>query len=205
MPSIPVPGVAQCNVRATLFEQQIENVLNFASSFGPGEPIDLDACATTLLNSWAVNMLPAAAPQYILREVYAIDLTTSTGATFTSALNPPQTGTALGAGLPGDKALVITHRTLLRGRSYRGRTYIAGISREEQVGNFVGAGTANAVINGFQAVIADMADAGFTFVIVSRQLNNVPRTEGVATPVATSLLRDNRLDTQRRRNSGVGA
>lgn len=199
MEFVPFSGVGQFNIRGSFQSNKVENVLHFANDAEAIDPTNLVAAATTLLESWGDNMIPVLSSAYSLREVYAVDLTTETSETATAALTTPLTGALGGAAAPGNAALVITHRTTQRGRSFRGRTYIVGLSGGSVNGNVIDGTAAGNILTGFQQVIADMNAISWTFVIASRIHEGVPRVTGLATVVATSLLRDFNLDSQRRR------
>lgn len=205
MAFVPFSNVGQFNVRATFQTNQIENVLHFANDVETITPSILVAGATVLLNSWASNMVDLLHEDYLFREVYAVDLTTSTSETATALLTPPQAGLVGGAAAPGNAALVITHRTTLRGRSFRGRTYIGGLAGTNIDGNIIDSTAANDILEAFNAVVDDMLAEGWSFVVCSRISGGVERTTGISTVVATSLLRDFNIDSQRRRLNGRGA
>lgn len=205
MPFVPFSNVAQFNVRASFQNNQIENVLHFANDVDTIDPSILVAGATLLLNSWGDNIIPVVSSTYLLREVFAVDLTTETSETATASFTTPLPGAQGGQAAPASAALVLTHRTTKRGRSFRGRTYISGLTGASVTGNVVDGTTAGDILAGFQQVIADMQEAGWTFVIASRISGGVSRVTGVATVVATTLVRDFDIDSQRRRLNGRGA
>ena len=64
------------------------------------------------------------------REAYYTDLTSATAPTYTRTSGLPIDGSATNDALPANCALCISHRTNGRGRSSRGRTYIAGIPED---------------------------------------------------------------------------
>jgi len=90
-------------------------------------------------------------------------------------------------------------RTGIAGRSFRGRTYLAGLIASEVVNNQLDGGRALGMVSGLDQVRQDMAALNFFLVVVSRVHNGAPRVTGVATTVTSILAVDNRVDTQRRR------
>jgi hypothetical protein len=118
------------------------------------------------------------------------------------------TGTCgLGAspGLPGSVAFVITKVTALRGRSFRGRIYHIGLSEADVTGNTVGVASADSILQGWvQYRTAVETASASNMSVVSCEANGVPRLIGVATPVTALVLRDNSVDSQRRRLPGRG-
>ena len=98
-------------------------------------------------------------------------------------------GNTGGDSVPLNLAVCVTLRTPLRGRSYRGRVYIAGWTEGQMAGN----GWAPA------AVIDGAAQVGWQLGVRSGQLNNVLRAQAVVTPVLNHLSRSSVVTTQRRR------
>jgi hypothetical protein len=96
-------------------------------------------------------------------------------------------------------AVVVTLRTALRGRAYRGRVYLSGFVE----GEMDNGAWSNAVINAADAAIESLksltALEGWTLSVVSRQLDGVPRLVGITTPVTTIEVRSNKPGTQRKR------
>lgn len=200
---VPATNVIQCNIRADYLNEQVENVLHFRIGQAPTAAL-VDFVAQNVRASWATNMLPNLAGDYIFREVYATDQSTQNGPVATVPQSPPASGQFPGPSLPGSVALCLTHRTPNRGRSFRGRTYICGLTEGQVVGNTVGQSAASGILGGFLTVIANLAAINATFVIVSRVSNGAPRAAAVVTEVTDTLLRDNSVDSQRRRLAGRG-
>lgn len=206
MPFVPVPGVAQVNVRATLNGEQIENVFCFQYNAPPIDAGELSTLAEVVRDEWIANVLPLLTQGYTLREVYAVDLTSADGPTATAVAPPGTIGGEISQPLPNNVALVLTHRTAQRGRAYRGRTFISGLVEGNVAGNLVDAGWAGTLVAAFNTFIIEIqSTVAWVFVIVSRQLDNAPRVTGVATVVTATVLRDNVVDSQRRRLPGRGS
>lgn len=96
--------------------------------------------------------------------------------------------------------VVVTLRTALRGRSYRGRFYLAGISDGYLVDNLwteAVAGEAAALIGDIQT---EASAVGWTLGVLSRFHNGVERTSGLCQPVTSFEVRSRIPGTQRRRN-----
>lgn len=200
MPFIPVPQCIQVNVRAELLGIPVENVLNFTVIGSPPVlPGAVQLAAETIGDAWIEFMLPTLQQNYSLLTVYASAQDISTGPTFEWTAPPNSDGAITGEALPGQNALVLTHRTALRGRSYRGRTYICGLGEAQTQGNNVLDASGDAILEGFSSVITAIQELNYFFVVVSRYTNGAPRLAGVATPVLSTSLRNYAIDTQRRR------
>lgn len=109
-------------------------------------------------------------------------------------------GTHVGDMAAQGAALVATLRTDLRGRSYRGRYYMAGIADSELVdGNWI-IGTASDVTE----FLTDLSDAalalGFVFVVLSRWLNEIERVVALGQEITSIVVRSLAPGSQRRRN-----
>lgn len=200
MPFIPVTGAAQFNVRGTINGIPMENVLHFGKEADvPWTYSELEAALIVLRNAWAAEMLPVLAGGYQALTIYARDLSTEAGAIAEISFSPLSVGTIGGETMPGSVAVCLTHRTNLAGRSFRGRTYIGGISELSVNGNEIVSGYAAVLLPAFQSVMEEMAASNWLFVIVSRYTNNLPRENGIYTVVQSISLRDNTVDSQRRR------
>lgn len=196
----PAPLVCQVNVRADLFTEKIENVLNFvlaANTLYTAQ--DVQDIAELTLAAWAANMCPVAGGNYVLREVTATALDSVGSPTFTAIPLNPIAGGAAGETLAGSQALVITHKTGLSGRSFRGRTYLAGLTESQVNGNFITAATETAISAAWAATFDAWTNAGHELCVVSRWSNKVLRTIATHAVVTATGITNTRVDTQRRR------
>lgn len=112
---------------------------------------------------------------------------------------PSQGGEAAGDVIPLSNAVVLTLRTNRRGKSFRGRMYVAGFTETHMVDN-AWAATLVAAMEALGAAIqANSAAIGWTWCVHSGVANGVPREEGVLTPVTTWEVRNPIPGVQRRR------
>lgn len=198
VPFVPVPGVVQVNIRFTLLGHSVENVLNFRYS---GTPFGTAVSGIqTLLNAeWWPPIRGALSNQLTHIENYYTDLTDQAGPVSSQGAFSSPTGGHASASAPNNVAVVVTHRTANRGKSYRGRTYLAGLAKDFLTGNTVSGSAITVFEAGFNDLIEAADVALVPFVIVSRRHNKEWRTEGIDTVVTTSLCRDDQVDTQRGR------
>lgn len=103
--------------------------------------------------------------------------------------------------MPNNVSFAIKFGTGLAGRSYRGRFYHIGFSEAMVADNVIITGNANQIRDAFPTLAGDLGAVGLEHVVVSKQLNGVPRTVGVATKITTYSYTDLRVDTQRKRLS----
>jgi hypothetical protein len=124
------------------------------------------------------------------------------GATVTAAL-----GSGTSEILPRQVSLVVTLRTALAGRSFRGRVYVPGFT--ELANDSTGRATAlaqsvaDAIVRN---VRANFSIRGLLMGVVSTRTNKLPRPTNIITDVTSLSVRDGVWDNQRRRNVvGIGA
>lgn len=160
--------------------------------------------AVAMHTFWTNQLKPQITSGVQLTEIDVTDLSSASGPTYTLIISPSEAGTHTGAPEPPNVALVVTHRTAQRGRSFRGRTYLWGLDKAQEnnsydfnltyVGNIVTA-------MGWLLTAANTA-AGI-WSVVSRFANNAPRVNAVVTPI-TAVSADQYMDSQRRRLFGRG-
>lgn len=135
------------------------------------------------------------------------DVAPGTAAGYDYAYTAVAGGTTSTDMLPPQAAAVISWRTALAGRSYRGRTYLPGMVESNQA---AGLWTAT-VITGCEAIVTQMlavfgpsgTDTNWQFCIISRYLNGAKRGTPVGTNVISGLS-TTVVYTQRRRTIGRG-
>jgi hypothetical protein len=132
MPMPPLPAshnTVKLNVRHTLGDDtNVENVLHgvYNSTHAPLSTADCQAIGDALAAQWTAQVMPALSHEVALADVTCTDLDNLTGVQTLS----------VGGAVGGDSApvgqasgcLVVTEHTATRGRSYRGRVYLAGMS-----------------------------------------------------------------------------
>lgn len=203
MEYIPVPGVWQVELTYLFDNQRCQNVLHYAPSAVPN-----DAAVASFLaqfQTWWVNIVDSYISIAVtLVELKATDLETQNGRVIFNNTSLPLAGTAAGAALPNNCALVITKRTANRGRSFRGRIYVPGMTETFVTGNQVTGGTVTGLVNAFEDIRQLTANTiDWNMVVVSRYANKNPRVVGIATAV-TGFTSDGLIDSQRRRLPGRG-
>lgn len=199
MAFVPVPNAFEAEIRMSLDDQLVENTLYFKATpdSEEGTPI---ALANDLLVWWTVEMAPALSDNTLLREIYVTDLTTSTsGAATQPAPAPAPTGGRSGAPSPNNVSLAVSFRTAQRGRSFRGRNYIAGINEPDTEWNQISATLEGLILAGYNALLEGDFASNWQWGVVSRFSNKAPRVTGVFTPITAVTIVDRTIDSQRRR------
>ncbi len=202
MAFIPVPnGVQLCFLFGT-GGSTWQFCLTLRKSAGPPDDADLITLTGAGSDWWTNTLKPHITGAATLNEVIATNLTVQGGSQYRQ--NVGTVGTKAGAALPSGTPLCVSQRTALRGRSYRGRCYVSGISETEQnLVNEVNPSYATSIAGSFATLQTTLDGLGFDVVVASRQHNGV-----VSNPASTheviAWVVDSKLDSQRRRLAGRG-
>lgn len=97
-------------------------------------------------------------------------------------------------------AMVATMRTSVRGRSYRGRFYMAGLGDDILIDGEWILAAAGRLAEFLEDVQEAALGAGFTMVVLSRWLNQVERQVALGQEIIQILIRSLHPGSQRRRN-----
>lgn len=197
MAFIPAPRTVRVAITTQASGRPLVTVFNFQKSVGSVTAPDVALVAAHVSNWWATQLKPQMSNEVAGVNVKADDISIANSFSFTDSIINGQLGAVASPIVPLNAAIVISWRTGFRGRSYRGRTYHAGLMEVYTVGNFVDVAYANSL----QARYDDLRinpPAGFGMVIASYQANKAPRSIAELTPVISSDA-NNRIDSQRRR------
>jgi hypothetical protein len=216
MPITPLPPVAHvCKIRVRHqvgINAHVENVLHFDydPTKAPLSLADAQTIANTFNGSWQARILPGLSVATTMIDVQATDLDTLTGVQATSAAGVA--GGVAGTSVPAGTAMVVTLKTGLRGKSFRGRVYLAGLPQSDMVD----ASTwSDAQVDNFEVGFAQLTADMLAAAVSSRQCvvsyfsgsTLVPgeppiptrRPVPIATDVSTWIAND-KPASQRRRN-----
>lgn len=210
MPFIPVANTVLAEIRMTADLQQVENTLYFEFPAAP-TLASMQTLADDLQAWWIASYAGQIWSGVELREITLTDLTSSSGPQLTQVPPSGTLGDLSNPPLPTSVTLTVSFRTALRGRSFRGRNYVVGLVESQTTSaNEIDSTTIAAWASTYTDLFAVAADAGVTWVVVSRfsgvdgSGNPIPRAAGVTTPVTTVVIVDNVVDSQRRRLPGRG-
>jgi hypothetical protein len=183
----------------------VENTLYFGNFTGSGSSNELTLLGDDIMSWWINQMMPLLVQQYILREVYVVDMSSDTAPTATVTPGSETTGSVTSPSMPNNVALCVSFRTAGRGRSSRGRNYISGFGEGAVEGNRI----ASSVANDIKAVYQSLLDPAifvidWTWVVYSRYENKQPRSVASTPAVEAVVLTDTIVDSQRRRLPGRG-
>lgn len=134
-----------------------------------------------------------------LKDAVCYDMRSET-APIVNTLRPPYSGSQVGNPGAINSGAVVTFYTAQRGRSGRGRNYLAGFSEDDMGRTAINNQTMLAAIETFyNTIIADYPTNGWSWVVASGQQGGVTLPALVPYPVTSVVIRNAEFGTQRRR------
>lgn len=164
----------------------------------PITTVKLEAIAQVFIDWWTTIQLDNVSDEVALIGVTAMNLDVPNGEKIELPVVPAVYGTVVGGSVPNNVALVIGLRTAQTGRSFQGRTYIAGLGDQEVTQNTISTARLGTFIIAFATLDVDLLAINSQLVVASFVSGGVPRAEGIATQV-DAISGNTRVDTQRRR------
>jgi len=165
---------------------------------------DLDDLGVALDTWYHDNLIGQLGVAQSFAAIKITDLSSPAGPVALHAMDAPLSGTHTGDTIPVQVAMVVSLYTNSRGRSYRGRNYIPGLTLNQMVdGSNWGTSSLSAMNLAYRNLIVDLGGLGFNLVILSRFNAGVRRTIGVSTLVTNAVAKAP-VGTQRRRVIGHG-
>lgn len=203
MPFVPVPGVAEAALVFSQDGQTIVNVLHY--EFGDvWTPTEMNELASLLVQWWSSDVRTLAAGTLTLQQIRVTSLEADNAPAINYSTGLPLAGSRTDEAMPNNVAICMTKRTILRGRSYRGRLYHPGATMDMISGNTVApTHSANLVSAYNEAISLPGAANVYNLQVVSRYQDGDWLQTGIATSV-TNFTTDGTVDSQRRRLPGRG-
>lgn len=203
MPFVPVDDTLQVEFLVTCNGQKVENVVHYEAD-AAWTIIDMQAFGTPLVTWWVNNIRPLCHTGTSLRAIRMTDLRTAIAPVIEFNTGLPSVGSGVGASLPNSISTVITKRTVLRGRSYRGRIYTYGMQETQMDQDAINSAVTASYIAAWTAALTFTVGAIiWNMVVVSRFQNGAWLANGETTAVL-NFTSDGIVDSQRRRLSGRG-
>jgi hypothetical protein len=159
------------------------------------------------------SLLPALANAIKLLRVVGTMLDVADGLIYISTTGLPLTGALTAQPMPNNVAACISIRTAQRGRSFRGRNFVAGLTRDTVTNSEFTPAVAPLLEGIYNGLRVCASEAGWHQSVVSRYHGftlvagkkvPTPRTVGIATPATNAIMVDSVVDSQRRRLPGRG-
>lgn len=202
MPSLVIPNTVQVTLNWTLGGTPwAANVLHYINDLST--PVNqaladaLHAKVTAALTSSSIR--PQWGTNWSFASVSVRDLDVANQPMYTST-GSPVAGTAATETMPAQNCVVVTVRTALAGKSYRGRVYLSGWAEVANLNSGLIATPARTAAQAFVAALDELEDLGFPY---SLKLGVASRTLEVTTPATGYVVRDAVWDAQRRRRDGI--
>lgn len=206
MAFVAAPNIVMTEFRYLQDGQRTENRI-MIDNLAAVDSADLTAIAVAAWNWWDGTYSPLISSIVTLREIVCTDLTVQNGIQYTYAPDTTTTGGNTGGAVPNEVSLCLSLRSGSRGRSARGRWFIAGIPKEAlATTNNVSSAYANDTSSALQDFVDAIDGLGKKAVVVSYRTNNAPRVGGpVYFVISSVIVTDNVVDSQRKRKPGVGS
>lgn len=201
MAFIPTINAVKVTILGHLLGQQVVIDITIGTPSAPSvaDLNDINDAVDTWLST---ELAPTLTGSYVFDEVKAYDLTSATAPVATKPLG--YSGTINVNPVVNNAALVTSFLTANRGRSGRGRNYLAGL--QDNVGSAIStsSGVAAAVVSAWSALNTYLTPLGFEHVVISNFTGGAARSAGLKQPVI-SYRTNVDYDSQRRRLAGRGA
>jgi len=206
MPFVPAPNLIMVEFRYLFNSQKCENRI-MCDNLGTVGDADLTDLATGCWDWWESDYSEHISGSVLLSSVVATDLTTIDGAQYTYAPDTTTTGQTTEGSMPNEVSLCVSLRTGHRGRSARGRWYVAGLPREQMVNdNEVTSAYQSAIASDLSSLLLVATDLSKVFVIASFISEGAPRPGGpVYFPITTATVLDPIVDSMKSRKPGIGS
>jgi len=150
---------------------------------------------------WHEEMQSALHNSYVLQSIKATSLELSTGPQVIRSFSTDNQGAITSAPAAGNAAAVISWRTASIGRSFRGRTYIGGLSAASFLNaQFLATADQGFILAAAATLIDALETAGYALCVLSRIAAGVLRVTGLLTEII-SVIVDQKTDSQRRRTA----
>lgn len=200
MAFIPGSNLGQVNFILSLAGQEVQNIMYFQHT-GPIDQAAVDALCLYLATWWDVELSSQFSNEIQLQQLRVTDLTSDSAPVYEYNTGMPIAGGGVGNCPPNNVAFCISFRSAGRGRSARGRNYLAGIPEGSFTNNTLNQGVADFLVGAYEEILLAVPE-NWQWVIASRYHNNAPRSSILVTPVTSIIYTDLFADSQRKRLPG---
>lgn len=154
---------------------------------------------------WTNSVKPGLTNTLSLQNINILDLSSSSAPSYNFPVSPAEPGGSVSPSLPLNATIASSFQTLQRGRSFRGRVYMPGLTQAwlNNAGTITSAWQAT-ILSWWINLLTAFAANAWQHVVVSRVADGVPRTTAVVTPIIGYFV-EQHLDSQRRRLVGRGS
>lgn len=206
MAFVPTPNCVQLEMVMLWNSQVVQNVFHYVKS-APWDVDSMEELGDGFVGAIAAGFDTLVSDTLSVTSLRITDLSAQNAPSIEYGTGLPIAGEAVSPSLPNSVTCVVSKRTQLRGRSFRGRIYHCGLVESQVTGNVLGTGVAAALVAFYSSLnpinLPTITDEAI-MVVLSRFSEGSPRATGLATPV-NSFTCDGIIDSQRRRLPGRGA
>lgn len=199
------PGCIEVVFRFVLFGLPLVIVINVCLDSGAAPSLSELTAVANACDAWMeFDLMSVLSQDLAFVQTTATDISIETGRQVVVNHGSGVLGSIVFYSLPSQIASVVSLYTVLRGKSYRGRTYIPGIPANYQTAesNTMATGDVAAVLSEYNALTSRLAPVLAKQAVLSRKHGGVKRLIAVGTPV-TSRTMQNTFETQRRRGASA--
>jgi hypothetical protein len=199
MAYVPGTNVLQIDLLQNLFTRTIENTLYLKRSTAIDDASFDDVC-TWLRTGLIDELVGGQANDLTWTAIVGTDLTTATSPVRTLVFSSPVPGLQSGEPLPANCAAAVSFRTAARGRSARGRNYVAGLLESYVTFNVIDSTIIDLYVGSYEHFrTSSDKPAGWDWGVFSRFHAGAPRTAGLFQPITSCISSSPRVDSQRKR------
>lgn len=200
MPFIPTPLGVKVSIEAVQNSIPVVNVFHVKTPSAP--TITMLQEIADVFETWVQTTYRNRMHEsWRCDRVVVTDVSVANGAQVINPLTTDQFGTNAGDPAAANAAVVVSWRTGLTGRSYRGRTYIGALPNSVLVTpQNVSVTYATNTLAAFTDLLDALETAGYVLCVLSKFANKAARLFGVLTEI-TGLIVDTKVDSQRRRTA----
>lgn len=194
------PEIASIAIHGSSNGKQIANILH-AKFPGPYGASDITFLAASLITYVNTNYPPLMSPNLLFDDITVTGLNAINDFQAVSTLGA-SAGTAAGDPLPANNSLVCTLRSILTGRSARGRIFsfpTGTTNLNASGGDLYDTSYVTALETFWVGVSGAINGSGWTHCILSRITGSAPRAVGIGFTVTSITVRNATADSQRRR------
>jgi hypothetical protein len=204
MPFVPFPNTVQVEAIYEWNGQVVENTFYIESTAAWSES-GIEDILDLVRIEIEQNLLPLLSSAIALVRLVGTLLDAVDSIAVTLNVSPPVSGGIAAESLPNNASYTITFLTSQRGRSFRGRNYVPGLTIDSVASNTIAPATRTGLLDFYTGLRAAILESNYTMVVASRISNGVPRAVGVTTPITGFTTFDTVVDSQRRRLPGRGS
>lgn len=203
MSFIPTPNAVKTDMIFSLAGQEVHVTL-WCTRTSPWTLAQRQALNAAISTWWSTGANVAFSSAIALTRIVTVNQDSNNAPSDTLVMAPPVAGGGGATSAANNVAACASLRTDLRGRSFRGRQYWAGIPTGSVTDSVT---LLLAFCTSLVTLLTNLKTAiealGAVWVVVSHYANKLPRASGLATPI-TAFVIDQKIDSQRRRLAGRG-